>query len=383
MPRPDEKVLLVDDEPRLLSGLRRQLCDRFDILTAESAAEAIRVLESGEKIGAVLSDMRMPERDGIDLLEEVGERWPDIRRLMLTGNNDLETAIEAVNRGRVFRFMRKPCDTDQLAAALKEAIEEYRFVTGAHAEREALELRARAGSRSRKAFLSTISHELLTPLNHIIGYSSMIELKLRENTECDVLEYVSHIKDSGVGLLRLVQRVLEIVRFTSGDPGREKEMVEITGLIEEELNEIRVEAAARNICVNFQKPPEPVFAHTNAYELRFALHEILDNAVKFNEPCGQVSVAVGSEGNELTIRIADTGIGMTEETVRRALGIFSQGEQSMTRKYGGVGLGLSYAAFYARANKGRLVIESEKDKGTAIMLTMPCAKGPSQVQKIA
>jgi two-component system, sensor histidine kinase and response regulator len=383
MSRPDEKILLVDDEPRLLAGLRRRLADRFNILIAESANDAIGVIESEDNIAVVVSDMRMPERDGIDLLAEVGERWPDIRRLMLTGNNDQDTAIEAVNRGRVFRFFRKPCDADELAGALNEAIQEYRFLTGANAEREALELRARAGSRSRKSFLSTISHELLTPLNHIIGYSSMIELKLNEDAECDVLEYVSHIKESGASLLRLVQRVLEIVRFTSGDPGREKEIIEVTAVIEEELNDIRREAAERNINVSFQKPPEPVYAHTNAYELRFALRELFDNAVKFNGPCGQVSVAVSSERNELTIRVADTGIGMTEETIRRALGIFSQGEQSITRRYGGIGLGLTYAAFYARANKGRVVIESEKDKGTAIMLTMPCADTSQQVSKIA
>jgi signal transduction histidine kinase len=383
MALPEEKVLLVDDEPRLLAGLRRRLSDRFHILTAESADEAIQALEANARIGAVLTDMRMPGRDGIDLLMEVSTRWPNIRRLMLTGNNDQDTAMAAVNRGRVFRFFRKPCDADQIAMALSEALDEFRFVSGSQAEREALEIRARAGARSRKAFLSTMSHELLTPLNHILGFSSMLELKLRDKQETEALEYLAYIKDSGETLLRLVQRVLEIVRYTSGDPGRPRRLTDVPALIEEELNQFRSRAELGQIEISFQSPPGPVFAYTSEYELRFVLRELLDNAAKFNRPDGQISVALGHDGTMLTIRVADTGIGMAPETVSRALGLFSQGDETITRGFGGVGLGLTFAAFYARANKGRVTIESEKHAGTAVMVTLPIAEHPPELVRFA
>lgn len=383
MRRPDEKVLLVDDEPRVLAGLRRRLSDRFHILTAESAAEAIQILESGENIGAVVVDMRMPERDGLDMLVEIAENWPNVRRLMLTGNTDQETAANAVNRGRVFRFFRKPCDADQLAAALNEALDEFRFVTASTSERRSLEIRAQAGERSRKTFLSMMSHELLTPLNHVLGFSSMLEMKLRGTEEKEALQYLTYIKDSGESLLKMVQRVLEIVRLTSDDPGHERQVVDINALITEELNKIRSKAEARSISISFQMPSAPVFTVTSQYELRFALSELLDNAIKFNHPGGHLGVAVSCNRDQLTIRIADTGIGMTEDAIERALGLFSQGDDCENRCFSGIGLGLTFAAFFARAYEGRLAIESDKDSGTAIMLTMACADQPAGLAKIA
>jgi DNA-binding NtrC family response regulator len=160
MQRPDESVLLVDDEPRVLAALRRCLSDRFSILTAESSAHAIEILENADNVGAIVADMKMPGRDGVDLLIEVARRWPNIRRLMLTGNTDQDTAVAAVNRGRVFRFFRKPCDADLLAGALGEALDEFRFLSHAKAERHSMEIRAEAGERARKAFLTTPSNSM-------------------------------------------------------------------------------------------------------------------------------------------------------------------------------------------------------------------------------
>ena len=383
MPRPDEKVLLVDDEPRVLAGLRRRLSDRFHILTAESADEAIRSLESGENIGAIVADMRMPERDGLDMLVEVTEKWPNIRRLMLTGNTDQETAVAAVNRGGVFRFFRKPCDADQLAAALTEALDEFRFLTTSTSERRSLEIKAEAGERARKNFLSMMSHELLTPLNHVLGFSSMLEMKLQNTEEQEALQYLGHIKDSGETLLKMVQRVLEIARLTSDDPPHERQLIDVGSLITDELNKIRLKADTQHISMGFQAPAEPVLTFANQYELRIALSELLDNAVKFNRPGGHVSVAATNKNDQLTIRIADTGIGMTEDAIERALGLFSQGEDCENRRFEGIGLGLTFAAVFARAYDGRLAIESEKDTGTAVILTIACSGDSTDFAKIA
>jgi signal transduction histidine kinase len=383
MQGPDESVLLVDDEPRVLAALRRRLSDRFTILTAESAGQAVKILESDENVGAIVADMKMPGRDGLDLLVEVTRRWPNIRRLMLTGNTDQDTAVAAVNRGRVFRFFRKPCDADLLAGALGEALDEFRFISHASIERHSIEIRAEASERARKAFLTMMSHELLTPLNHVLGFSSMLEIKLKGTEESEALEYLTYIKDSGEALLKMVQRVLEIVRFTSNDAGRDQQIVDVASVIGEELNKVRKKAELRNISMSFQSPSDPVFIETNEYELRFALGELLDNAVKFNDKGGHVTVAVSGQTGTLTIRIADTGAGMTEEAVERALGLFGPGDDWERRRFGGIGLGLTFVAFFARAWNGRLAIETEKDRGTAIMLTLPRAEQAEEIARIA
>jgi signal transduction histidine kinase len=211
----------------------------------------------------------------------------------------------------------------------------------------------------------------------------MLEIKLKGTEESEALEYLTYIKDSGEALLKMVQRVLEIVRFTSNDAGRDQQIVDLTSVIGEELNKVRKKAELRNISMSFQSPPEPVFIETNEYELRFALGELLDNAVKFNDKGGHVAVAVSSQTGTLTIRIADTGAGMTEESVERALGLFGPGDDRERRQFAGIGLGLTFVAFFARAWNGRLAIETQKNRGTAIMLTLPRAEQAEKIARIA
>lgn len=380
MRKPDERILLVDDEPRVLAGLRRRLSDRFHVMTSESAAEAVAMLEGGNGIGAILADMRMPERSGVDLLSEAALRWPEIRRLMLTGNTDQDTAIAAVNGGRVFRFFRKPCDADRLAEALGQALEEFRFATRSIEERQVLEIRAKAGDRARKTFLSMMSHELLTPLNHVLGFSQMLEIKLRQQSEPEALEYLGYIKGAGENLVRMVHRVLEIARFTSSDLRRDRQIFDISPILREEVDRIRAKASARNITVSFQAAREPLFVESSEYEFRLALCELFDNALKFNRDNGHVAVAVGGGAGEVAIRIADTGVGMAQESVEKALGVFFQEDGDDQRRFDGIGLGLTLVALFAQSNGGRLAIESERDNGTAIMLSLNRAERPAMAQ---
>ncbi len=130
------KILLVDDEPRVLDGYRRNLRKRYDISTAPDASTGLQVIADEGPFAVVVSDFRMPGMDGIRFLGEVHDRWPDITRVMLTGQADLEASIAAVNLGRVYRFLTKPCDPDTLAVTLDDGIEHYRLI---RAEKELLE----------------------------------------------------------------------------------------------------------------------------------------------------------------------------------------------------------------------------------------------------
>ena len=130
------KVLLVDDDANLLAGLKRQLRKEYLVELATSGAEALEKLASDQGFAVVVSDMRMPEMDGVELLGTVAEKFPGPSRIMLTGNADQQTAMDAVNRGHVYQFLNKPCDDQQLKATLKAATE---FHCAQKAEQELLE----------------------------------------------------------------------------------------------------------------------------------------------------------------------------------------------------------------------------------------------------
>lgn len=165
-----ERILLVDDDTNLLSALQRHLRKRFDLVTAEGGAAAIDAIldanKAGDPFAVVLSDMRMPGMDGIETLKQIRQLSPDTVRMMLTGNADQQTAIDAINLGNIFRFFTKPCPPDNLAVGLQAGLDQYRLVT---AERELLE-KTLAGSI--KVLVDVVS------INDPVSYS--LASRLRE-----------------------------------------------------------------------------------------------------------------------------------------------------------------------------------------------------------
>ncbi len=129
------RILCVDDEQNVLDAYQRGLRKQFQIETALGGEQAIGMLDAQNPYAVIVSDMRMPGMDGVQFLASVRKRAGETVRMMLTGNADQQTAIEAVNEGNIFRFLTKPCPPDTLAKALTAGIEQYRLVT---AEKELL-----------------------------------------------------------------------------------------------------------------------------------------------------------------------------------------------------------------------------------------------------
>lgn len=172
----DDRVLFVDDEPNILKAIRRQLRRTpFIIDTAESGAEALKMVKDGT-YAVVVSDMRMPEMDGVQLLSHIKNVAPDTVRMMLTGNADQETAIQAVNQGNIFRFLNKPCPTDLLVDSLKAAIKQYHLVI---AERELL-------NKTLKGSIKVVT-EILSQVNPA-AFSCSSRIK------CYVTQLASHLR---------------------------------------------------------------------------------------------------------------------------------------------------------------------------------------------
>jgi len=130
------KILFVDDDANLLAGIQRGLRKQFSIDTATGGVAALKQLAEQGPYAIVVADMQMPQMDGLEFLKKAQLVVPDAVRLMLTGNADQKTAVDAVNDGHVFRFLTKPCPPSALTPALEAALKQYRLV---RAERDLLE----------------------------------------------------------------------------------------------------------------------------------------------------------------------------------------------------------------------------------------------------
>ncbi|MFC4237266.1 HD domain-containing phosphohydrolase [Thalassospira xianhensis] len=165
------KVLFVDDDRNLLHALQRKMRRKFDFEIAIGGEEALRILMEDGPFAVCIADMRMPGMDGVKLLTEIGRVSPDTVRMMLTGNADQHTAVEAINRGQIFRFFSKPCDDEVLEQGINDAIRQHQLIT---AERNLLE-QTLAGSVK-------VLTDVLAQLNPLIFGRSM-----RVKSWCDLI----------------------------------------------------------------------------------------------------------------------------------------------------------------------------------------------------
>ncbi len=125
------KVLMVDDEPNILSGYRRTIGRSHNLVIAEGGEAGLLALKESNDFHVVVTDMRMPEMDGLEFLKKAKSLYPNLVYIMLTGNSDQETAINAINQGEIFRFLNKPCDKEILEHTLRAAKNQYDLI---HAE---------------------------------------------------------------------------------------------------------------------------------------------------------------------------------------------------------------------------------------------------------
>ena len=151
-----KKILCVDDDPNLLAGIQRNLRRQFDLEIAIGGEQALALLAKNGPFAVVVADMQMPGMNGVELLKRVEHEYPDTVRVMLTGNADQLTAVQAVNDGHVFRFLNKPCPPETLGWALEASLQYYQLVA---TEKELLERTLNGSVRLLMEILSLVEPE--------------------------------------------------------------------------------------------------------------------------------------------------------------------------------------------------------------------------------
>ncbi len=215
-----EKILLVDDDENLLAGLRRQLGKTFDLVVANDGKKALELAESMGPFAVVVCDMTMPGMNGVEVLTAFKNIAPDTTRIMLTGNADQQTAMDAVNQGNIYRFFTKPCDTVQLSAGINAGLEYHRLVT---AERVLLEHTLAGSVKVLTDLLSLLDKDLFGASHHIRHWALELTpyLDLEQPWKLDLAAMLAPI-----GLVAVPQAILAKQRTGQGLEESEQQMID-------------------------------------------------------------------------------------------------------------------------------------------------------------
>ncbi len=232
---------------------------------------------------------------------------------------------------------------------------------------------AEVASRAKSSFLANMSHELRTPLNAIIGFSEIIESQFMGPLgEPRYLEYVTDIHRSANHLLEIINNILDISKIEAGRLELHEESIEVGKLLDSCINLIRERALRHGVSLEVHADDTLPLLLADATKLRQILINLLSNAVKFTPEGGHVTVSAYLDSdNQTAVKIADTGIGMTEDELELAMEPFGQVDSDLARRFEGTGLGLPLSKALVDLHGGRLVLTSEQGVGTTALVTFP------------
>lgn len=227
------RILCVDDEPNILSSLRRLFrAQGYEVLLAESGMDGLKILET-ERVDIVISDMRMPEMSGAQFLEHVRERWPDTLRLLLTGYADIQSILDAINRGEIYRYITKPWDDHDIALIVRHALERKAL----EQEKQRLEALTQIQNEELKLLNASLeakvdkrTAELKKAHDELLVFNE----KLKNNFLTSIKVFSNLIEMRGDNLAGHSRRVADLARRIAvrmGMDGREVQEVFIAGLL--------------------------------------------------------------------------------------------------------------------------------------------------------
>ena len=242
----------------------------------------------------------------------------------------------------------------------------------AKAEAEAAMEAAEAANRAKSSFLANMSHELRTPLSAVIGYSEMMEEEVEDLGEGGLLKDIGKVKSNARHLLSLINDVLDLSKIEAGRMDTYAEEIDVADMVAEVKGTVGGLVARKNNRFVIDLGRDLGTMRTDVVKLRQCLFNLISNAAKFTE-AGRITLGVRRSGDGLEFRVADTGIGMTEEQLGRLFQRFAQADESTTRKFGGTGLGLALTRAFARLLGGDVSVESTPGAGTTFTLRLPAA----------
>ncbi|MGB1091011.1 MAG: ATP-binding protein [Oceanobacter sp.] len=280
---------------------------------------------------------------------------------------------EAILRQKSEELFHRNEELSELTHSLEVQVEE-RTRALALARDEAL-----AAARARSDFIANMSHELRTPLNGVLGTLRMLASTQLSDSQRKLVQIAN---ESGSHLLEVINDVLDFSKIDAGKMKLETLPVDLSALIQGVADTLASAAEAKNILLSCHLPQDfPIQIQSDPLRLRQILLNLLSNAIKFT-PEGKVDIYLSKLEQFFEIRVADTGIGMTEEQQSRIFEAFDQADGSITRQFGGTGLGLSICGRLIELLEGEISLSSQPEVGTEFVVRLPLVQTQETSQAV-
>jgi signal transduction histidine kinase len=375
-------LLVVDDEAEVLRSLHNLLRMDYRVVTCRRGAEAVQVLEAPGEVHVVMSDQRMPEMTGVEVLNHARRLKPDATRLLFTAHADIRAVVDAINQGSIFRYIAKPWDPRELQAVIRQAVEHHDLKAEKArllAELQETNRRLVEADRLKGAFLEVASHELNTPVAVMLGMTELWKMSQGPRASDAERAWVGRIEAAGKRLAATVERMLKLVRAEDFGHTLDLATAPLGPLVRQAVSDLSPYLDARGQRVDLDLDPGLGAAEVDAPKLADILTNLLVNAIKFTPDGGTIRVAAGPDGDDrVRFRVSDPGVGIPQADRSYLFEPFftgfdtrhhSSGEYQFCKR--GMGLGLCLVKSFVRLHGGTVEFSSEPGAGSTFAFTLP------------
>ena len=372
------RVLLADDNADMRDYVTRLLNAQYDVEAVADGAEALAAAHR-RRPDLILADVMMPSLDGFGLLRELRNDadLSAIPVVLLSARAGEEARVEGWGAG-ADDYLVKPFSARELLARVEAHLKLVRVRRDAEQALQRLlesEQLARAeaqhANRMKDEFLTTLSHELRTPLNAILGWSQI--LTGRSKPSPDTLHQgLETIERNARIQVQLIEDLLDVRRIEEGKLRLDVKQVALSEVVELALGSIRPAADAKQIRIQTLLDRDGDYVNGDPGRLQQIVWNLLSNAVKFTPKGGRIQVVLERVNSHASLTISDTGEGITPEFLPHAFDRFRQADQSTTRAYGGMGLGLSIVKHLVELHGGTVRVTSDgRGRGSSFVVELP------------
>ena len=373
LPTGKKKILVVDDDALVLSILSSLLSEsHYEVETAENGKQALATLD--DSFDLLLSDLEMPEMSGLELLESLRKSKNNIPVVILTGNQEISVALNALKLGANDYVIKDENITETVLTAIANSLERKMLLDQNSRLIENL-MKARddaeKANKAKSDFLAKMSHDLKTPLNAILGYTELMIIDPDEPLDDGSVDSLNQIFKAGNHLLELINDILDLSAIEAGKLKVVIEKIDVISIIQESLVLIRPSAGKHSIKIlDETKDMSPLLVLADSLRLKQVLLNLLSNGIKYNSIKGTLTIGLTGEGDRVRINVRDTGLGIPQDKMETLFEKFNRlGAEKTTIE--GTGIGLNICRNLIDLMSGSLNVESEMGKGSCFSISIP------------